>query len=39
MTKSLQIFDGAGRDVKIGDEPHYTEVVRSLASQAPYLAA
>jgi hypothetical protein len=26
-------------DVKIGKKPHFTAVVLSLASQAPYLAA
>ena len=38
MAKIFQKLNGAGCDVKIGDAPHYTAVVRSLASQAPYLA-
>ena len=39
VPERTQEGDRAGRDVQVGERPHATAEVRSLASQAPYLAA
>src|SRR5437899_2488669 len=39
VPERTQEGDRAGRDVQVGEQPHATAEVRSLASQAPYLAA
>src|SRR5437870_4823448 len=39
VTQRAQERDGTRCDVQVGEQPHATAEVRSLASQAPYFAA